>query len=330
MACSMVEGGNKNYIDYDLEYKYSLMVVGLIGAGKSTFCNFILGEKRFKETSGLTAGTGSVEQCVIPYKGGDVLVVDCPGFCDPKRTADEIIEEICKIATLCRGGMDAIGIVMDPTSRFTETQKCAYDQMEYFGVEFWKHAFIIFNREKDILEDFDLLDARERIDEMKNDPDCPEIFKLIMEKVDNRYICVESKKRRKDEVYRQGVKDNVLAVILQLKENNQGKYFNSFMEQARRRFERLADKSTAIEAEIAALRADNAKMGTARIEMEKSKIEMEKAKIEFERQVREMLERERERESERESERGRRCTILWNPTIDSLPCYSCISVTWYQ
>ena len=261
MACK-VEDKTKECYDYNFDYcKHSLMVVGPTGAGKSAFCNFILGEKKFKEATGFMAGSGSVDHCVIPYGDGNVLVVDCPGFCDPKRTPDEIMEEITKAAILCRGGMDAIGIVIDPMSRFTDTQKHACDQMELFGGEFWKHAFVIFNHEKDILEDFNLLDARERIDEIKNDPNCPEAFISFMEKIGNRFIFVESKKRWNDEVYRQRVMDNLLAVVLQLKENNNERYFNCFIENAKRKFDALSALNKTMFAEIASLKADNEKMG---------------------------------------------------------------------
>ena len=171
MACRVEKDsvyGKKCY-DYSFEEcKHSLLIVGPTGAGKS-FCNFILGEKRFREAIGFIAGTGKADHCVIRSGIGDMLVVDCPGFCDPKRTTDEIIIEISKAAILCRNGMHAIGIVIDPTSRFTDSQKNASQQIALFGGDFLNHSFIIFNHENEILIGFS--DVNEYIDQTKNHPD---------------------------------------------------------------------------------------------------------------------------------------------------------------
>ena len=45
-----------------------------------------------------------------------MLEVGCPGFCDQKGSREEIMKEINKSGILCRDGMDAIGVVIDPTS----------------------------------------------------------------------------------------------------------------------------------------------------------------------------------------------------------------------
>ena len=206
----------------------SLLIVGPCRAGKSAFCNFLLKEKRFTEAIGLLASTEKTDYCRIPGKDGDMLVVDCPGFCYSKRPPDEIIEELCKAAILCREGMEAIGIVIDPTSRFNETQKISYEMIDSVGGNFWKHAFIIFNHEKKLEKNFG--NANEYIKQITKDVKCPAEFKELLNKVDNRYICVESTKQCGDEVYWSKLRDNLLAMIMQIKENNTGAvYTNSFM-----------------------------------------------------------------------------------------------------
>ena len=220
--------------------KNSLLIVGPCRAGKSAFCNFLLKEERFAEAIGLLAVTEKADYCRIPGKDGDMLVVDCPGFCDPKLPPDEIIEELCKAAILCRDGMDAIGIVIDPTSRFSETQKISYEQIESMGGEFWKHAFIIFNREKKLEKNFG--SANEYIHQITKDPKCPTEFKELLNKVDNRFICVESKKRCGDEDYWGKIRDNLLAMIMQIKENNAGGvYMNTFMKYGQTAYKSLVE-----------------------------------------------------------------------------------------
>ena len=228
-----VEIEQPNFYDNVKEYnftncKYSLLIVGPCGAGKSAFCNFLLKDKKFKEAIGILAGTEKADYCTIPFKEGDMLVVDCPGFCDPKRSHEDIMKEISKAAILCRDGMDAVGIVVDPTSRFTETQKISYEMIDSVGGNFWKHAFIIFNREKKLEKNFG--SANDYIQQVTKDAKCPTEFKELLNKVNNRYICVESTKRCDDEAYWGMKRDNLLAMIMQIKEYNAGGvYMNSFM-----------------------------------------------------------------------------------------------------
>ncbi|KAI6653391.1 GTPase IMAP family member 1-like [Oopsacas minuta] len=219
--------------------KYSLLIVGPCGAGKSAFCNFLLKEKRFAEATGLLTGTEEAAHCIIHCKDGDMLIVDCPGFCDPKRSHKEIMEEIGKAAILCRDGMDAIGIVIDPTTRFSETQKISYEQIELFGGEFWKHSFIIFTHEKKIQKKLQYNNASDYILQTLNDPKCPAEFAKLLNKVGKRFICVESSKRWNDEDYWGNIRDGVLAMVLQIKLNNEGSYVNCFMEHGKLTYDGL-------------------------------------------------------------------------------------------
>ena len=207
---------NPNIYHFE-DSKYSLLVVGPTGAGKSAFCNFLLKERRFSEALGLFAGTEKADYCRIPGKDGDLLVVDCPGFCDPKRSNQEILKEISKAAIMCCNGMDAIGIVIDPTSRFAATQKISFEQMEVFGGNFWKHSFIIFNHEKEIQEVLGFNDAREYINKIPFSKECPVELKKLLEKVDNRFICVECSQRWDDEKYRLEIRDTIHQMISQVK-----------------------------------------------------------------------------------------------------------------
>ena len=191
---------------------------------------------------------------MVTCEEGGMLVVDCPGFSDPKRTPDEIVNEISKAAILCRNGMHAIGIVIDPTSRFSDTQKNACHQIELFGGDFLNHSFIIFNHENDIIEKGGFPDASEYIGLMKNDPNCPEAFISFMEQVGNRFIFVESSKRWNDDTYLQKVKDSLVAMILQIRENNEILYSNRFTQHASIRYQDFNGTNEIMKAQIESLR----------------------------------------------------------------------------
>ena len=255
-----IEVPSKKFYENPDEYnfddcKYSLLIVGPCGAGKSAFCNFLIKQKRFIESTGMMAGTEKTDYCKVQCKEGDhMLVVDCPGFCDPKKSHEEILSEIAKAAILCRGGMDAIGIVINPTNRFSESQKISYEQIELFGGNFWKHSFIIFNHEKKIQKKLKFNNADEYIEHVLNNPKCPAEFSKLLTKVENRFICVESSKRRKDEAYWSTTRDGLLAMIIQIQLNNEGLYINTVINQAKITYESLSEMWIEMRAQMESLR----------------------------------------------------------------------------
>ena len=208
---------------------YSLLIVGPSGAGKSTFCNFLVQEKRFKEAAGMMAGTEEAAYFKYPHFDENVLVVDCPGFCDPKRPHEEILNEICKAAILCRDGVDAIAIVINPMDRFSESEKVSYEQIELFGGNFWKHSFILFSHEHKVKKKMEVNDAREYILKIQSDPNCPPQLTKLLNKVENRFMCVESSKRFKDTEYREKAFADIYAMILSMRECNKEAYVNTIM-----------------------------------------------------------------------------------------------------
>ena len=269
----------ENVKEYNFtDCKCSLLVVGPCGAGKSAFCNFLLKEKQFTEAMGFLAVTEKADYCIIPGIDGDMLVVDCPGFCDPKRSHEEIMKEISKASILCRAGMDAVGIMIDPTSRFTETQKISYEQIDSIGGNFWKHAFIIFNREKKIEKSFG--NADEYIQGISKDPKCPAELKELLNKVDNRFIFVESKKRCGDEDYWCKIRDNLVAMIMQIKENNAGGlYMNTLMKYGQAAYKSLLEVSNTMAQTMGKMKVRMEKQNSQIMDLEKKIKVLERSKF---------------------------------------------------
>ena len=75
-----------------------ILVLGETGNGKSTFCNYILGEKKCKESEKSVSETFDVTgyPCSENSKNSDILVIDTPGLADSKGRDQEVINKIKK------------------------------------------------------------------------------------------------------------------------------------------------------------------------------------------------------------------------------------------
>ena len=105
-------------------YKRSIFMIGITGAGKSTFCNFLANEKLFDEGCGIFQ---KLRQQVLAfnYNSEDVLIIDWPGFCDSKRPAEDIQDEICKVGVVAKDGTDAVEIVVISLEKFSGNHRNA-------------------------------------------------------------------------------------------------------------------------------------------------------------------------------------------------------------
>ena len=123
----------------------SVLVIGTTGSGKSTFGNFLLGEKKFKVcTGGFSSVTTHTEAHVARLKDRQLYVVDTPGFSDTRRSDDDILQEISSAVALARDGAHAIFICVKSGERFGKAEQHALEQMEKLG-DFWKHARVVRN-----------------------------------------------------------------------------------------------------------------------------------------------------------------------------------------
>jgi predicted GTPase len=73
-----------------------ILVMGLTGAGKSTFISKATGDDSIRVGSGLRSVTKEVAEYVLYYEGFEVHLIDSPGFDD--GTMSDHIVFICTIS----------------------------------------------------------------------------------------------------------------------------------------------------------------------------------------------------------------------------------------
>ena len=240
---SMSESARKFYDNFTefTGYKRSIFTVGITGAGKSTFCNFLANAKIFEEGFGLVSKTQVAGACKFNFNNEDVLIVDCPGFCDSKRPAEDIQDEICKVGVMAKDGTDAVAIVVSSMERFSDNHRNALNQLEYLGGDLWEHAFLVFTRESKVMKEFGVNNGNEYIEMVSMSKDCPPVLREWLKNTNRRYICVDSKKKFQNVPYREDKCSQIFSIIDQIRKNTGNvRYSNSMMNQGAKFFRQIA------------------------------------------------------------------------------------------
>ena len=118
-----------------------------------------------------------------------VRIVDSPGFCDDHVTEEEHMKELGNGVMLAREGVHAIGLVLKVDNRFTGAEATVLKEMENFG-ELWPYIFVLFTKAKSQGDDDGT--QRHQIRQYLQRSRCPNSLKLLMSRVNNRFIMLES------------------------------------------------------------------------------------------------------------------------------------------
>ena len=170
------------------------MVTGYSGTGKSSACNFLLGEKIFKAGPGLMPMTTQSGSYTTVFNGRKVNIIDTPGFHIGSREDEHIIEEIGRAIVLAGNGVHAIALVVGASQPFY-LQKI-FEKLEFLD-ELWPFSFIIFSS----AESYGATDReqRETIHKIYESPRShAKDFKKLLNKVEKRFMMLDSTETNQD------------------------------------------------------------------------------------------------------------------------------------
>lgn len=139
---------------------HKIIVLGQTGDGKSTFCNYILGEKQCKESDGPNSETKKINAYAsTKEKNKDIIMIDTPGLSDSDGEDQEIID---KIRTEIRDnhckGIKSIIIMhnFNVLRLCDQSKKLLFIYSKLFPIpEFWQHVGIVFSFSYEGLENFE-------------------------------------------------------------------------------------------------------------------------------------------------------------------------------
>ena len=210
----------------DINYT-SVMLTGITGAGKSSACNFLLGEKIFEVDQGMMAVTTKSASHSTVLNSRKLEIIDTPGFCEDGVSKEQSINELGKAVVLARNGLHAIAIVINVSHRFTSSQVAFLEEIELFD-ELWPFMFIIFSAAKCYGHTDE--EQRKVIYNTYNSCECPEHLKTLLNKVGKRFMMLES--TEDSQIYRTKKLEEFFGMVDSIYHTNKRVYSNQLFKQA--------------------------------------------------------------------------------------------------
>ncbi|XP_065897161.1 uncharacterized protein [Dysidea avara] len=216
---------------------YSLLVVGVTGSGKSSTCNFFIGENVFETEGGAIAVTAKSDAHVQTILGKRVLFIDTPGFGDEFASDEVRMAELGRAILFAKDGVNAIVLCLDGSRRFDSSVANLLKEFEVLGA-FWPYTFILYTHSADMGHNEE--ERKCKITEWLNHPKCPERMKWLFNKVSHRTMTVESKHYSMSTSYYQDKCQELLHMIEVISAHNHyQRYTNQFFQWAKKKYDHV-------------------------------------------------------------------------------------------
>ncbi|XP_056299249.1 GTPase IMAP family member 7-like [Pseudoliparis swirei] len=121
-----------------------IVILGKTGVGKSSLANTIFGEGLFEVGDTVNSETRTCQAETKPVNGGNITLIDTPGFFDTHRSEEEMKSAILRCVTEFAPGPHVFLIVLR-VERFTPQEQDVIAKMhQYFSDEFLQYATVLF------------------------------------------------------------------------------------------------------------------------------------------------------------------------------------------
>ena len=215
--------------------EYTIGVFGCTGRGKTTFCNFLFKEDRFKindpdesqycgweDVSSITikAQHGVLED---PIAGAELHVIDMPGLlatenmtgeghADRVKDGRKLLEEFAKALDYIKDGIDVLFVTLKARARMSAEEEFLVEFLD--GLQLWPYCVLLFTHGSVVGEN--KKDSHEAFCRYTETDDfkrkCPVLAKMV-ERADKRFVIVESVDYAGDRRYHRSKLDEIYKVI---------------------------------------------------------------------------------------------------------------------
>lgn len=106
-------------VDRKTGKRFTIVLCGLTGAGKSAVANLLSGSNCFKEGNDFASVTAETSKVDFEFGGQKFRIIDTPGFFDTTVTNDQISKSISNFSKFSNDGIDAV-LIVTRKGRFTK------------------------------------------------------------------------------------------------------------------------------------------------------------------------------------------------------------------
>ena len=242
-----------------LSLEYTIVVTGCSGRGKSTFCNFLFKEKRFKAenpTESGYVGWGGIastpsgaqyDKISDPASGVELHIIDTPGYLatqnrtgndreDMTKDGDMVLKEFAKALMYARDGIDAICVTLKAGERISKEEELLMQFIE--RLHLWKHCILLFTHGCRVGRDeaSRYHGFHQLIKEESFSKNCPVLAKML-DLTTKRFVIVESLTQTGDEVYYKSKLEEIYKAIEVVREDVGAVINHPLLEMARNAWE---------------------------------------------------------------------------------------------
>lgn len=191
------------------EDSFVMILTGVIGSGKSKLGNFFIDQEAFTTKWTLKPVTTTPASYTVSIKGKSITMIDTPGFLDPSSLTE--VEEVKEAVIDIPNFITAICLTINIQNRISKIDVNLLEKLLTIK-EIIPYTFLVFTHAKELGN----TEKEQRImmeDLLKNTENCPEILQIILGKINNRFMLLESVKSMEEGYYEN--KCHELIIILQ-------------------------------------------------------------------------------------------------------------------
>ena len=208
--------------------EYTVMLVGRMGAGKSSLGNFLLKKDDFKVSDSLGRVTEkNMCQCTSLPGGVTLRVIDTPGFGD-FRESEEVKRDLADAFYEAKDGVDAFIFVISAAERIGRELVGQFEMFKKFmdHDHFYDYVIPVFTKVDTKLEKRDptnvySYEKQERLiyEELKNEQ-LKEFNEKILKQANENWLCISN--NAKDEIYYKHIVEKLISTIEKIRMKKNG------------------------------------------------------------------------------------------------------------
>ena len=239
----------------------TVMMMGCTGRGKTTFCNFLFQEERFKSRKNKLGkrttwrkaisdvNRAEVDQLEDVVGGVTLTVIDTPGYLATQRRygnsggtftsdTDVMLQEFSRALMYAKDGIDAVLVTLrcaDPPSVEEEMLLEFLTEMQI-----WKHCIILFTHGAEVSNDGDegYLELHRGLNSGEFAKECPVLSKFV-ENCNRRFLIVESVEKAGDKLYHRSKLDELYSDVEITSKNAESALTHPLLEMAKNSYQMI-------------------------------------------------------------------------------------------